>query len=273
MAHLLRYAASVNTSILRANPKHNFAHIHALQIFDSGAIYSMIPKNGCTTMRVSIALANGVIADTSQWEWIHLNNDSFRPSLKDLALAPYRFTILRCPYARLVSCFLDKIVRRTADAAKFQAASGLSNLDRLTFRRFCGELSRTEVLESNMHWRPQTEFLVYAEYDDYFCFEDFAAIAPRLKDKARLTIVDSRPMAKHDSGQFKTVYAMQSFADVELQYIEAMLESGFYPSPLRFYDRALASEVGSIYAADLALYGRHFPGKGLLAGQAFDETV
>ena len=87
MAHLLRHGASVNTSLLRANPKHNFAHIHAIQIFDSNAIYSMIPKNGCTTMRVSIALANGAIADASQWEWVHLNNDSFRPSLKELALA------------------------------------------------------------------------------------------------------------------------------------------------------------------------------------------
>lgn len=273
MAHLLRYAASVNTSILRANPKHNFAHIHALQIFDSGAIYSMIPKNGCTTMRVSIALSNGVIADTSQWEWIHLNNDSFRPSLKDLALAPYRFTILRCPYGRLVSCFLDKIVRRTADAAKFQAASGLGDLDRLTFRRFCGELGRTEVLESNMHWRPQSDFLVYGEYDDYFCFEDFAAIAPLLKKKIGFTIVDARPMAKHDSGQYKLVHATHSFADLELQHIEAMLESGFYPSPQRFYDRALAKEIDSIYAADIALYGHHFPGKGLLADQTFNETV
>lgn len=273
MAHLLRHGASVNTSLLRANPKHNFAHIHAIQIFDSNAIYSMIPKNGCTTMRVSIALANGAIADASQWEWVHLNNDSFRPSLKELALASYRFTILRCPYARLVSCFLDKIVRRTADAAKFQAVSGISDLDRLTFRRFCAELAETRVLESNMHWRPQTGFLVYAQYDDYFCFEDFAAIAPQLKQKIGLTIVDARPMAKHDSGQFKLVHATQFFADVELQYIEAMLDSGFFPRPQRFYDQPLREQIDSIYAADFDLYNRHFPGKGLLAGQVLDESV
>jgi hypothetical protein len=275
MAHLLRYGASVNTSILRANRKHNFAHTHALQVFDSSAIYSMIPKNGCTTLRVSIALANGMIADKSQWEWIHLNNDSFRPNLKDLALARYRFTILRCPYGRLVSCYLDKIARRTADAVKFQGTSGISDLDRLTFRRFCDELTRPDVLESNMHWRPQIDFLVYADYDDYFCFENFAEIAGTLRNKIGLSVIDARPMAKHDSSQYKMVHATQSFADVELQYVEAMLESGFYPRPDRFYDAALFEQISSIYRSDLALYERHCPGKGLFADYATEagETV
>ena len=95
MAHLLRFGGAVHTSIVRSNQQHIFAHTNALQIYDSSAIYSMIPKNGCTTMRLSIALANGAIADRSDWEWIHLNNDSFRPSFKDLALASYRFTVLR----------------------------------------------------------------------------------------------------------------------------------------------------------------------------------
>ena len=102
MAHLLRYGAAVHGSITRSNSQHMFSHTYALLIYDSNAIYSMIPKNGCTTMRLSIALANGAIADRSEWDWIHLNNDSFNPSFKELALASYRFTVLRCPYGRLV---------------------------------------------------------------------------------------------------------------------------------------------------------------------------
>ncbi len=265
MAHLLRYGASVNTSILRANPKHNFAHTHALQVFDSSSIYSMIPKNGCTTLRVSIALANGMIADRSQWEWVHLNNDSFRPNLKDLGLARYRFTILRCPYGRLVSCYLEKIVRRSPDAAKFQAATGISDLDPLTFRQFCGALAQLDVLRSNLHWRPQIDFLVYADYDDYFCFESFGAIAATLDTRIGLRIVDARPMARHDSSQYETVDASCGFADAELRDLEAMLDSGRYPRPGQFYDAALIEQTGTIYRDDLVLYQQHCPGKGLFA--------
>lgn len=266
MAHLLRYGASSLGSIARANPQHNFAHSHALLIYDSNAVYSMIPKNGCTTMRLSIALANGAIADRTEWEWIHQNNDSFRPSFKELALASYRYTVLRCPYGRLVSCYLDKIVKRTPDAQKFLAASKYAgDLDKLTFRQFCEEIVKPAVRISNMHWRPQIDFLVYADYDDYFCFEDFAAIAPVLKSRIGLELIDARPMARHDSSHYKSINASLSFADVELSHLEAMLLNGFYPAPEKFYDKELRQSVYSAYQADFALYERECPGHGLFA--------
>ena len=258
----------MHTSIVRSNQQHIFSHTHALQIYDSGAMYSMIPKNGCTTMRLSIALANGAIADRSEWEWIHQNNDSFRPSFKELALASYRFTVLRCPYGRLVSCFLDKIVKRTPDAQKFIAASNFAgDLDKLTFRQFCAEMTKPAVRNSNMHWRPQIDFLVFADYDNYFCFEDFSAIAPVLKSRIRLELVDARPMARHDSSHYKTINSSWSFADVELTHLEAMLLNGFYPAPEKFYDKELMQSVYSAYQADFALYERECPGKGLFADQ------
>ncbi len=264
----------MHASILRSNPQHNFSHTHALQIYDSGAIYSMIPKNGCTTVRLSIALANGAIAGRSEWEWIHQNNDSFRPSFKDLALADYRFTILRCPYGRLVSCFLDKIVKRTPDAQKFLAASQFGGgLDQLTFRRFCAEMAKPAVRTSNLHWRPQIDFLVYADYDSYFCFENFSAIGPALKARIGFELIDARPMARHDSSHYKTINSSTPFADVELAHLEAMLLNGFYPAPEKFYDTAMMQTVYSAYLSDFALYERECPGKGLFAGQALVPAV
>ena len=269
MAHELRYGTTVHSSIIRANPHHNFAHTNALLIYDSNAIYSMIPKNGCTTMRLSIARANGIIRDNSDWEWIHQNNDSFRPSFKDLALASYRFTVLRCPYSRLVSGFLDKIVRRTADAAQFQkAAKTTLELESLTFRLFCEEIARPEVRASNIHWRPQVDFLVYAGYDDYFCFEAFAKAAARLKARIGFAMIDARPMARHDSSQYKIVQAAASYADAPLSHLEAMLLNGFYPRPECFYDGKLKALVAQAYAADFALYRREFPGMGMFEDKA-----
>ena len=64
---VLKHAKSVHSN-LRANPFHAFAASHALRIFHTNAIYSFIPKNGCSTMRLSLAVANGCIegeSDTS----------------------------------------------------------------------------------------------------------------------------------------------------------------------------------------------------------------
>jgi hypothetical protein len=269
MAHQLRYGTAVHTSIVRNNPHHNFAHLHSVQIYDSNAIYSLIPKNGCTTLRLSIAIANGVVADTKDWEWIHHNNDSFRPTLKELALADYRFTILRDPFGRLVSCFLDKIVNRTADATRFQEAAKIEgDMDSLTFRAFCHALDKPGVLTANIHWRPQVHFLVYGDYDDYFCFEDFGRVGPLLKAAIGLDVVDARPLARHHASRHRTVPSSQPFADVPLRQLTALQRSGMAPAPEAFYDEELVALVGRIYSADLALYREHCPRFGLFRDQA-----
>jgi hypothetical protein len=246
------------------NPRQNFAHAHAMQIFDSSAIYSMIPKNGCTTMRLSIALANGMLADTSQWAWIHQNNDAFRPSLKELALARYRFTVLRDPFSRLVSCFLDKIVNRSPVAVRYQeAVKNGCDLETLTFRQFCRGLARPEVLNFNIHWRPQIDFLVYQDYDDFFCIEDFGHIVAQLKKRIGFEVVDARPLARHDRSWYRLLQDGQFFADAPLPQLEALQLSGLTPEPESFFDDELIGLMHKIYAADFALYREHFPDFGL----------
>ena len=236
-------------------------------IYDSSAIYSMIPKNGCTTMRLSIALKNGAIADQSQWNWVHHNNDSFRPTMRELALASYRFTILRCPYGRLVSCFLDKIVKRTPEAWQFQAAAaGVPDPGRLTFRKFCTEIVRPPIKTLNIHWRPQVDFLVYDGYDDIYCFENFRDIPARLTARTGMTVVDARPFAKHDSSQLKPLPGDASFADTEVWQIESILMGGHCPAPQHFFDSELKDMIAKAYAADFSLYRQNFPGWGLFGG-------
>ena len=40
----------------------NYSKNHTLSIYSIDAIYTLIPKNACSTMRYSIALANGFIS-------------------------------------------------------------------------------------------------------------------------------------------------------------------------------------------------------------------
>jgi hypothetical protein len=261
MAHLLRYGAASAGSITKANPQHNFAHTHALLIYDCDAVYSMIPKNGCTTLRLSIALKNGMIQDASQWGWIHQNNDSFRPSLRELARASYRFAILRHPLGRLASCFLDKFVKRTPEAWQFQSATGSGDLGRLTFRRFCREIAKPQFRALNIHWRPQIDFLVYASYDDFFRFEEFGSIAPVLRARAGLELVDARPLARHDSSHYAAAAPGRIGPDSEIWQIEAVMMAGIRPDALSLYDGELRALVEDAFRSDMKLYEAQFGGQ------------
>ena len=51
---------------LPQNIGHQFAARHALNIYKSSSIYSFIPKCACSTMRLSLAKANGLIDDVKK---------------------------------------------------------------------------------------------------------------------------------------------------------------------------------------------------------------
>jgi Sulfotransferase family len=264
----LRHAAGDITQPLAKNAAHGVAHSHAMMVFGGDAIYSIIPKNACSTLRLSIALANGAISHPREWKWIHKNNETFKPSLRELREASYTFAVLRCPYARLVSCFADKIVSRTREAWSFSDASGLEGpLARITFRKFCQAMARPEVRHANIHWRPQTDLLVYRDYDDLFALEDFAEAVGRLKRKIGLEVIDSRSFVQHDSSQYLTVFQSRNWADAEAWELEAMMLRGERPDPRGFYDNSLADITEAAFATDFALFRDRFAGLGLFDRQ------
>jgi hypothetical protein len=98
-SRLLRYTRG-NLQVLAQNAAHQFASQHALSFYAADAVYSFIPKNACSTMRYTLALANGAISGPRHFNWIHTNNLTFRASLAELAKAKYTFVILRDPYRR-----------------------------------------------------------------------------------------------------------------------------------------------------------------------------
>ena len=75
---LLRYA-SADIWALSQNAAHQGAARYALSLYALDAVYSFIPKNACSTLRYSLALANGVLSGPEQFNWIHTNNPTFAP--------------------------------------------------------------------------------------------------------------------------------------------------------------------------------------------------
>ena len=93
------------------NDLFTFSSRYALSIYPIDAIYTFIPKNACSTLRYSIAIANGFLEDISEIEWIHSNNETFISTQREIALAKYTFVVLRCPYTRVASCFFRCVCR------------------------------------------------------------------------------------------------------------------------------------------------------------------
>lgn len=253
MTGLLRH---VKGSILplESNIQYTFAKQAALVHYPTGSIYTFIPKNGCTALRYSLAIANGLIEGPKDLPWIHQNNAAFAATLKDLACATYSFVVLRCPYRRLVSAFLDKIVSKTPEAWALRAEVGsLWEIDDLTFRGFIEILERPKLRISNMHWRAQADFLVYQEYTDWFCLERFDRLIERLSDEMNFAVHDTRTISRHGTYGLTAVEG-QSFADTPVRELAELRFKGKVPAYHCMFDQELRDRVKKYFAGDLGLY-------------------
>jgi hypothetical protein len=220
-------------------------------------VYSFIPKNGCTSFRYSLAIANKCISGPDDFEWIHKNNDTFRAGLHELVNAPYTFVILRCPYTRLASLYLDKVVNQR-DVVPSLNEINVNNIDlsELSFRLFVDLLCNDKALEKNHHWKPQVDFLVYQDYSDWFCMEDFTLAIHAVREKIGLEIYDTRGLAKHGTDQYSLICG--NYIDTPAKEILSLQNEGCSPSHASLYDNELLSKVSALYSEDIKLYEDRF---------------
>lgn len=239
---------------LSKNAAHRLAAQHALVHYASGAVFTFIPKNACTSLRVSLALANGVIADPAEWAWVHQNNPTFAATLPELVCATKTAVVLRCPFSRLASTFLDKIVSREREFGILQRASrDAINPDTLTFREFVDWIGRPGILRADIHWRPQADFLVFQRYDAVFAMADLAGFAAWFEAATGQAFIDARPLSGHATSGHASRGAT-CHADTPLLDLLVEKSKGYLPRPADLYDEALIAQIRHIYANDLDLH-------------------
>ena len=258
---LLKHATAQRGALLRDNKAHILAHDYAFQIYGANSIYSMVPKNACSTMRLSIAIGNGAIRDDNEANFIHANNHTFKPSLRELMESGYAFIILRCPYSRLASCFLDKFMRESAPVTHYlEVMTEDFRLGATSFKSFCASLIGHNVLRADIHWRPQTDFLVFDSYDDYFCVERLKQAIPIIETKTGLKIVDARNITQHGLDTVELRPADEMHAETTLRQHRRMRRNGQAVHPKSLYDEETREMVKEIFAEDFALFDALFPG-------------
>ena len=212
-------------------------------------------------------MANGCIQQAKQFNWIHHNNDTFSADLASALTASYTFVVLRCPYARLASAYLDKIVGHYPDAWQlYDLTQRRREVSAMTFEFFIRQLRQKSIREANIHWRPQVDFLLYHHYDDYFCLEDFAKVPQALQQKIQLAVIDARPLTRHGIGEFTQLGRQSEYARHSTFQIMCLKQAGQCPSLLSLYTDELAAIVKAHYSEDIALYQTLFGAEKLMFG-------
>lgn len=202
------------------------ARQHAMPVHPT-AVYSYIPKCACRTLRISVNIHNG------DGDEVH-----FKPAvITDLISAAYAFTVIRDPFTRLASCFLDNIVGGIIRKLTFDP-------DVYTFRHFVADLPG--MLNVNHHWMPQADLLLFVDYDDWFTLADFARAEIALAKRLGLRVTDAREKRFQD--------VAGAFADMPVRSIRRMKRSGLRPRHMALYDDDLRSDVASLYRQDVRLF-------------------
>ena len=242
--------ARLKHSQVNENSLHNWSSNYALSIYPINSVYTFIPKNACSTLRFSIAIANGFIKDLKDIQWIHNNNSTFRSSQREVSLASFTFVVLRCPYTRIASCFLDKIVD---EVISFNDEMGKKVS--LNFYEFLLHINSQQPSEREQHWRNQSDFLHYEKYDEYFSLELFSEAIASLSAHG-LKVHDTRESINHGISNLKAVDG--DFSKMKAEQIKKMKEEGSAPNYKSMFSKVEIDLVNEIYKDDMNLYKSHF---------------
>tara|TARA_B110000263_G_scaffold25722_1_gene19668 strand:- start:167 stop:943 length:777 start_codon:yes stop_codon:yes gene_type:complete len=248
--------ARLKHSEVSENKLYNFSSNYALSIYPINAVCTFIPKNACSTLRFSIAIANGFIRDINDVQWIHNNNGAFRSTQREASLASYTFVVLRCPYTRVASCFLDKIV----DEIIF-FNDEIGNKVNFNFHEFLLQIKSQQRSERDQHWRNQSDFLHYEKYDKYFSLELFSEAIASLGTHG-LKVHDTRESINHNLSSLKAVDG--DFSKMKAVEIKKMKEEGLTPNYKSMFSASEIELVNDIYIDDINLYKSHFGENDLL---------
>jgi hypothetical protein len=250
---------------VRTNPAHVFALQHALKLYHANGVYTYIPKNACSTLRYSLAIENGFIEGPSQINWIHSNNETFSMRNEDAITSSFAFVILRCPFRRVYSAYMDKIVNMDIQTwALYDGYQRRIHPHNVTFSDFVEMIKIPVLLNLNHHWKPQSAFLLFKEYDVYYAMEEFGECVRDLKKRLDFTVHDARGLTGHSTEDFEKVDGGERYEKMSAFEILRMKKDGKLPSERAVFTDEIINAVSEIYKDDIEIYKSRFGDENLL---------
>jgi hypothetical protein len=126
-------------------------------------LYFEIPKAGCSSIKRTLQLlelpsltvlqANVHDKAVSPLEGPLSSGMSFAEIFQSQRL--FRFALVRNPYCRALSCYLDKIVAESTERQWHQHLLGFEQEEPISFRKFLLAIHQIDDRSRDMHWRSQ----------------------------------------------------------------------------------------------------------------------
>ena len=256
-----RILSTVNSRTDLSNDAHHrFAQKFTLYNKSNSLICTFIPKNGCSNLRYSFAMANGLIESKEEFDWIHSNNTTMMASNEELTSAAMNFIILRCPFARIASYFTDKILSSTDNVGdkSYDLAQSIFTDDEeseLTFEKFVDRLwHKPQLIQEDIHIKHQSDFLIMQDYDYWFDLTEFEEMKSLLKKECNFKLYDTRSLTKHTSKGFKKA-DNRYFGDISTHELARLKQDQqIIPQYQSLYNDSSIEKIAILYLSDLLLY-------------------
>ncbi len=129
-------------------------------------LYVETPKVGCSTIKLALQKmesGNDVVSKDSIHDRDLSPLASPQTDLPGFLLAQYspnylRFSFVRNPFSRIVSCYIDKCVKGT-DKERLMPKLGLNSTDHISLKDFLLAIQRQPYRDMDIHWLPQAVIL------------------------------------------------------------------------------------------------------------------
>lgn len=236
-------------------------------------IYCPIGKNACTFLKAEVARTARPAFMNYMARDIHFITDHVRTGLqlsdypeaeaRALAADPayLRFAVLRDPFDRLLSAYVEKfVIGRTAPdniqhtvsvVAPVQRAEGLGQPDHdrgISFRQFVEHLAVADPTQLDAHWRPQALYLAGMTYDRLFRIDALDRVMEMLEARSGLTL-GRQAVNVTGSGQGMPRPGAMDLMPAEIAATPRIARESFV-------DPAIEAVIRRVFAADYALLGQ-----------------
>ncbi|MEO2022303.1 MAG: sulfotransferase family protein [Pirellulaceae bacterium] len=221
-------------------------------------IYCPIEKNACSSIKRWMHQFMGYTNQPFDYHKFMAKRHSLRGKsprkVERLLNDPtyLKIAVVRNPWSRLVSGFLNKIVRpRKPQLSRAFLEVDIDNYDGLTFRQFVQIIVQHNPRTTNSHWRPQHLFLADTQFDIVGRMEQLPDFFEQVS--ARLKISHQLPQVN------RTQYDPE-IRDLQLADTATIEINQFktFPSYHCFYDQPLIDLVATHYRQDVEQFGYGF---------------
>lgn len=196
--------------------------------------------------------------------FIHRYRQSTRHLLPDILHTPdwFKIAVVRNPYDRLVSAFVDKFCGK--DLSKGWVQSVVMDIDtrdaagnpEISFAQFVEYLARQDIDRVNPHWRRQSYILEGVTLDRIVDLEqvntELPEIATHIGLPIRIDLLSRRNTTNYDGREYHGSSFVGDVSNKNLAKFHR--ETGGFPTKAAFYSDTLRSKVLKIYRADFELY-------------------